>query len=243
MAEESNDKKSRVDWWAIATGAWIAVVLGVGIAKRFWTMELNSMGDYVAGAFAPPALIWLVRGYYQQGKALQVQISELRQSVAEFSRQTELMEQASQSQLSDQRYREFKQHVELIPIRLLPVLEAFHKLNSVSGIGDILHNGFLWRGLTSNSDATEYKQVVNSIAKSVNEFEAQGGNLDSHLRKVDGELAGALRIECLQLRRFAQEGWKVAGERHYDEWVAQGRLFGLFDLCNLSQTRFTDTKA
>lgn len=52
------------------------------------SMQLNNLGDFLAGAFGPVALFWLVLGFIQQGKelrvsseALVVQTQELRSSV------------------------------------------------------------------------------------------------------------------------------------------------------------------
>jgi hypothetical protein len=58
-------------------------------------MKFNEWGDFLAGASAPLAFLWLVIGYFQQGeelgqntkalnqqeRALQLQVDELRQSV------------------------------------------------------------------------------------------------------------------------------------------------------------------
>lgn len=50
-------------------------------------MELNALGDFLSGTFAPLALLWLVIGYFQQGdelrqnsRALRLQAEELRQA-------------------------------------------------------------------------------------------------------------------------------------------------------------------
>ncbi|WP_052483442.1 hypothetical protein [Pseudomonas sp. StFLB209] len=50
--------------------------------------EINAVGDFLAGAFAPLAFLWLVIGYFQQGEelrqsrtALELQAEELRHSV------------------------------------------------------------------------------------------------------------------------------------------------------------------
>ena len=52
------------------------------------TMDLNSVGDFLAGAFGPIAIFWLVLGFFQQGyelrqnnKALALQALELKNSV------------------------------------------------------------------------------------------------------------------------------------------------------------------
>jgi len=53
-------------------------------------LELNELGDYLAGAFGPLALAWLVFGYFQQGdelrqgtEALKLQATELNNSVTQ----------------------------------------------------------------------------------------------------------------------------------------------------------------
>lgn len=52
------------------------------------TMELNNLGDFLAGVFGPIAILWLVLGFFQQGyelrqnnKALKLQAEELKNSV------------------------------------------------------------------------------------------------------------------------------------------------------------------
>lgn len=56
-------------------------------SEAFLKMELNALGDFMAGTFAPLALLWLVIGYFQQGdelrqnsRALLLQAEELRQA-------------------------------------------------------------------------------------------------------------------------------------------------------------------
>jgi hypothetical protein len=51
-------------------------------------MELNEIGDFLAGVFGPLAILWLVLGFFQQGielrqssEALKLQAEELRNSV------------------------------------------------------------------------------------------------------------------------------------------------------------------
>lgn len=59
-----------------------------GRLPNLLTMDLNSIGDFLAGAFGPIAFLWLVLGFFQQGKelqlsseALQLQAKELKESV------------------------------------------------------------------------------------------------------------------------------------------------------------------
>lgn len=74
--------------WSL-TLSWMAIVFYMwqysGIKRPD---ELNAVGDFLAGVFAPLAFFWLVRGYYQQGEelrqntqALKMQGDELANSV------------------------------------------------------------------------------------------------------------------------------------------------------------------
>ncbi|WP_064390972.1 hypothetical protein [Pseudomonas sp. RIT-PI-r] len=65
------------------------------------TMDLNEVGDFLAGAFGPLAILWLVLGFFQQGaelrqstEALKLQAEELKESVLQ---QAELAKATNQS--------------------------------------------------------------------------------------------------------------------------------------------------
>lgn len=89
---------------SVATVIWLFLIAAYVWAKWscFLTMEPNSLGDFVAGAFGPLALFWLVCGYFQQGlelrqntEALKLQVEELKNSVLHQGE----MAEASQRQL------------------------------------------------------------------------------------------------------------------------------------------------
>jgi hypothetical protein len=74
------------------------------------TMELNSVGDFLAGAFGPIAFFWLILGFMQQGAelrlsadALKMQAEELRASVMQ---QTEMVKAQNSSLLHQERLLE-----------------------------------------------------------------------------------------------------------------------------------------
>jgi hypothetical protein len=57
---------------------------------KLGSLELNNFGDFLAGAFGPLAIFWLVLGFFQQGselrnsiKSLNLQTRELKESVAQ----------------------------------------------------------------------------------------------------------------------------------------------------------------
>lgn len=74
----------------VLTIVWLLVLLVYWLSNRpaFWELKPNEMGDFFAGAFAPLAFLWLVLGFFQQGKelrhsgeALWLQGRELQHSV------------------------------------------------------------------------------------------------------------------------------------------------------------------
>lgn len=74
----------------VLTGVWLAVLLAYWLLnlRPFFELKPNEMGDFFAGAFAPLAFLWLVLGFFQQGKelrhsgqALWLQGRELQHSV------------------------------------------------------------------------------------------------------------------------------------------------------------------
>ncbi|MDH1068476.1 hypothetical protein N5B96_03045 [Acinetobacter johnsonii] len=88
MKDFIKQNMSSVINWLLTLG-WMAIVFYLwqysGIKKPD---ELNAVGDFLAGVFAPLAFFWLVRGYYQQGEelrqntqALKMQSDELANSV------------------------------------------------------------------------------------------------------------------------------------------------------------------
>ncbi|WP_219268840.1 hypothetical protein [Pseudomonas sp. Xaverov 259] len=82
------DRRTKIAVWFTAVYlVGVAVLIGFK-APEFFGMPLNSLGDFLAGAFGPLALAWLVFGYFQQGdelrqgtEALNVQGEELKNSV------------------------------------------------------------------------------------------------------------------------------------------------------------------
>lgn len=83
-------------WIAFAlTGIWLlafATLIFLHVCDA-GEMSLNEWGDFLAGASAPLALLWLVIGYFQHGeelrlntKALEAQQEELRRQVGETAR-------------------------------------------------------------------------------------------------------------------------------------------------------------
>lgn len=110
----------------VVTAVWLVVLGGIAIVRsdQLVGLELNALGDFLAGAVAPLALFWLVLGYFQQGielslntEALKLQYEELRQQVWETARLAGSAErQATASEMAvqeakDANCREYEERV------------------------------------------------------------------------------------------------------------------------------------
>ncbi|PCJ69877.1 MAG: hypothetical protein COA62_10265 [Rhodobiaceae bacterium] len=82
---------TKLGW--LLTGIWmlIFVVLVALRWSQFIELDLNELGDFLAGWFAPLAFGWLVLGFYQQGAELRLQAIELKNSVQQLARQSDAM--------------------------------------------------------------------------------------------------------------------------------------------------------
>lgn len=76
--------------WAI-TIAWL-IFIYFKIHNGVLPNDLNEFGDFIAGAFAPLAFFWLVRGFYQQGKGLEQNSKALKMQATELEKTTKALE-------------------------------------------------------------------------------------------------------------------------------------------------------
>jgi hypothetical protein len=72
---------------------WIVVMACLVVLKRqtLTDLDLNSIGDFLAGAFAPLGFFWLVAGFYQQGKGLEQNSHALNLQAQELQASTEAL--------------------------------------------------------------------------------------------------------------------------------------------------------
>lgn len=83
-----DEKYFRFGFWVSAAYCCMVVVWIIFFKKYPSGLELNELGDFLAGVFSPLAFLWLVLGFLQQGEelkqngeALRLQADELRNSV------------------------------------------------------------------------------------------------------------------------------------------------------------------
>ena len=138
-----NEKNMKYNWLSIVG---IAVTIFYGfllyslIREKLPTlgsMELNNVGDFLAGAFGPLAIFWLVLGFFQQGKelqqstkALQLQAEELKKSVEQHK---ELVKTTREQLITDREYLKLEEQ-KIIREEEKRIRDAEPKLNMVNGV-------------------------------------------------------------------------------------------------------------
>lgn len=93
--------------WAVITTIYACSLNDAGRSQFsvFWQSSPSDFGNALAGAFAPLAFLWLVVATFlqkhelqQSTEALHLQARELNNSVAQFTKQTELQEAAAREE-------------------------------------------------------------------------------------------------------------------------------------------------
>lgn len=76
---------------AVISLFWVLLMICLVILKRqtLNILELNSIGDFLAGAFAPLGFFWIVAGYKQNSESLELQSVELVNSTKALNDQVE----------------------------------------------------------------------------------------------------------------------------------------------------------
>lgn len=132
---------------SIATAIWLLLIAAYVWAKWscFLTMEPSSLGDFVAGAFGPLALFWLVCGYFQQGlelrqntEVLNLQVEELKNSVLHQAEMAQASQQ--QLQLEIERFQEERARDQTMQENATPKLQVVDISQSLSHRGRDLYD-------------------------------------------------------------------------------------------------------
>ncbi|HEC53796.1 MAG TPA: hypothetical protein ENI30_00210 [Gammaproteobacteria bacterium] len=108
----------------VVTGAYLVGVATLVYWKRtnIPDLELNEIGDFLAGVFGPVAFLWLVLGYLQQGRelklsseALQLQAQELKNSVEQQKELVDITRLQVESEINRLRSMQERREKDIMP--------------------------------------------------------------------------------------------------------------------------------
>ena len=175
--------------WAI-TFAWL-IFIYFKIHSGILPTDLNEFGDFIAGAFAPLAFFWLVRGFYQQGKglqqnseALELQAQELEKTTKALELQVEEMRLAlvQQTELSETTKKDlelsklsFEHHLRVQNINSQPF---FHipKITAMKQDHIYLNVSFSNSRATCREVKILFKDSIDSLSFGLKHFDIISGN-------------------------------------------------------------------
>jgi hypothetical protein len=163
-------------------------------------LELNAIGDFLAGVFGPIAFLWLVLGYLQQGRelklssdALQLQAQELKNSVDQQKELVAVSREQVEAELQNMRSAREQRARTIRPLFVATRNGGSHSGNrhelefSIQNLGFSVTNvnfGFFGSlaKLSQNKHLVENKEIVRF------KIEFDGS---------DGEIGDALKISYL----------------------------------------------
>ncbi len=92
--EDHNLKKT--GYWISSIWLLFVFIYSIQSEDKFWGLELNEFGDFLAGGIAPIAFLWFVLAFFQQSKELKqntsildLQREELKLTREEMAKQSE----------------------------------------------------------------------------------------------------------------------------------------------------------
>lgn len=146
MSSDKPDPRRLERWGIKATKIYLIVLVGgvpLGLSLGLFEvkpMVLNELGDFLAGAFGPLAIFWLVLGFFQQGQELRNSVATLELQARELAnsveQQAELVK-VTRDQLEHERSMVAAEH-ELRKRQAKPQIEC-DAYAAHSGIGYLNH--------------------------------------------------------------------------------------------------------
>ena len=123
-----------------------SVIIIAGLrAEEICNLPLNELGDFLAGVFGPLAVLWLVLGYYQQGRELKISSQALVAQCVELSNSVSQQQQALEVSTDQMRLAKAKHELELLEIEesIRPRIDVAYVNSGISNSGEWLNFSFL----------------------------------------------------------------------------------------------------
>jgi len=109
------------------------------------SLPLNELGDFLAGVFGPLAVLWLVLGYYQQGRELKISSQALVAQCVELSNSVSQQQRALEVSTDQMKLAKAKHELELLEIEesIRPRVDVTYLNSGISNSGEWLNFNFL----------------------------------------------------------------------------------------------------
>lgn len=75
---DQDTKLNQLGWGLTGIYLFFLICMAIVARNKLFELDPNEFGDMLAGVFAPLAFLWLVLGFYQQGKELKASVAALK---------------------------------------------------------------------------------------------------------------------------------------------------------------------
>lgn len=154
--------EKRTKYALIGTTLYILFFVSFSLIRRaeLCELDLNELGDYLAGIFGPLALFWVVVGYFQQSEEVRNSTKELAHSVAELKRQSETARDRFEAE-KIARWEELQRHKKSIRPAFKLRVEGFTDDNDVRVVYmEIANSGAQVRDVVCRVVDSGFEQVI-----------------------------------------------------------------------------------
>ncbi|MCF4997418.1 hypothetical protein GIW70_21270 [Pseudomonas syringae] len=122
-----------------------AIIIASLRADEVGSLPLNELGDFLAGVFGPLAVLWLVLGYYQQGRELKISSQALVAQCVELSNSVSQQQKALEVSTDQMILAKAKHELEMLEVEesIRPRVDVAYVNSGISNSGEWLNFNFL----------------------------------------------------------------------------------------------------
>jgi len=191
---------------------WLWLLVGGvdDVLEQLKGLELNNKGDFLAGAFGPLMLFWLIVGYFQQQKELRQNTEALKKQAVELENAVKVERDALNSQVAPQ-FSITKVSDEYVGSDLILRIEM---VNSGAPVDDVVMSALrhdLSTGITQKETHIPHNAKLKFIIKIGSEPEELQG--DQRVLIMSNDLIGQTRFDSFTLKKH-QGGYTARKDKH-----------------------------
>lgn len=171
------------------------------------TMELNAVGDFLAGAFGPLAILWLILGFLQQGIELRQNNEALRLQAEELKNAVEQQKELVSVTKNQFEYAIRQEELEKRPNIFIEAVSRGRDANGTRVEFIFTNNGYLADTFVAKFEVNDHSKVIVSTPALKSGAESVG---QYTFMNIPNEIKISIQYKCgLGIERRQDFGWQV----------------------------------
>lgn len=185
------------------TLAWVVAMTTLAGTRDILSFELNEIGDFLAGAAAPPAFVWLILAFYQQGQELRLQADEFRHSVKELARQSQALEAALLHEEANKALQYFDAAIRATASKTIRLLNTFSKLSNLRNPSNERHRiNWDYDELPQEASTTLIRNRGRRLIEAIQYITRAYGSFHHTLGESNSTALGEIKKELSELKAW-----------------------------------------